>query len=229
MSQEAAPVLLLTWVSLSTVWLVVNSWLKLCTRLVPVSVMQIQCLSMTTGLMDVTASATCPPAIADWKPAILIVDNDFKVDTVSRKATGAHWTNVMFVQPENYEKKPNEEPPAKIAKRDIFAQLKGACHDMAQVRQYRCPPGSKIEPPALSRIELPLNGTFFCRALALWYTELVGQIIPKQDHHLMNSWSQHTVVPSPVTAHYPLRVNPTNIWFTMSRLANQCWLTSWWS
>ena len=119
------------------------------------------------ALMDVTASATCPPAIANWKPAILIVDNDFKVDTVSRKATGAHWTNVMFVQPENYEKKPNEEPPAKIAKRNIFAQLKGACHDMAQVRQYRCPPGSKIEPPALSRIELPLNGTFFCRALAL--------------------------------------------------------------
>ena len=57
------------------------------------------------ALMDVTASATCPPEmIADGKPAILIVDNDFKVDTVSGKATEAHWTNVMFVQPESYDK-----------------------------------------------------------------------------------------------------------------------------
>ena len=112
------------------------------------------------ALMDVKASATCPTEIADGKPAIMIVDNDdFKVDTVWGKATGAHRTNVMFVQPESYEKKPDEEPPAKIAKKDISAQLKRACHDLTQVKQYRCPPGSKSEPPARSRIELPLNGT----------------------------------------------------------------------
>ena len=57
------------------------------------------------ALMDVKASAAWPPEIEDGKPAILILDNDdFKVDTVSGKATGAHWTNVMFVQPESYEK-----------------------------------------------------------------------------------------------------------------------------
>ena len=63
------------------------------------------------------------------------------------------------MQPESYEKKPNEEPPATIAKKDISAQLKRACHDLTQVRQYRCHTGSKFEPPAGSRIKSPLNGT----------------------------------------------------------------------
>ena len=36
------------------------------------------------ALMDVKASATCPPEIADGEPAILIVDNDdFEVDILS--------------------------------------------------------------------------------------------------------------------------------------------------
>ena len=179
------------------------------------------------AVMGVKASATCPPEIADRKPVILIVDSDFKVDTVSGKATWAHGTDVMSMQPENYKKKnkPNEKPPAKIAKRGISAQLKRACHDLTQVRQYWCPPGSEIEPPDRSRIELPLNARL-CSPLALWYMHWVGQIIPKQDHHLTKSWSQYTVVPSPVAAHYPLRVNPTTIWRTMSRLSNQCWLTT---
>ena len=49
------------------------------------------------ALMDVDASATCPQEIADQKPAIVIVDNDdFKIDTMTRTAAGAHRTNVMF-------------------------------------------------------------------------------------------------------------------------------------
>ena len=57
-------------------------------------------------LIDVKASAACPPEIADGKPAILIVDNDdFKANTLSGKATEAHRTNFMFVQPESYEKR----------------------------------------------------------------------------------------------------------------------------
>ena len=176
------------------------------------------------ALMDVKASATCPPEIADGKPTIFILDNDdFKVDTVSGKATGAHRTNILFVQPESYEKKPD----AKIAKKDISAQLKQAGHDLTQVRQYRCPPGSKSEPPARSRIELPLNGTSLQRTRSVMHW--VGQTIPTQDHHLMNSGSQHTVVPNPVTTHHPVRVNPTTMRLTMSRLANQFCLTSCWS
>ena len=58
------------------------------------------------ALMDVEASTTCPQEITDGKPAIVIVDNDdFKVDTMTGNATGAHRTNVMFLQPESYEKK----------------------------------------------------------------------------------------------------------------------------
>jgi len=53
------------------------------------------------ALLDVEASRTCPQEIADSKPAIVIVDNDdFKIDTMTGSATGAHRTNVMYVQPE---------------------------------------------------------------------------------------------------------------------------------
>ena len=58
------------------------------------------------ALMDVEASGTCPQKIANGKPSIVIVDNDdFKVDTMTGNATGAHRMNVMFVQPQGHEKK----------------------------------------------------------------------------------------------------------------------------
>lgn len=51
------------------------------------------------AMMDVEASSTCQPEIADGKPAIVIVDNnDFKIDTLLGNAAVAHRTNVMFLQ-----------------------------------------------------------------------------------------------------------------------------------
>ena len=111
--------------------------------------------------MDVEASATCPHEIADGKPSIVIIDNDdFKYDTMTGNATRAHRTNVMYVQPENYEKKSEEEPAARvIKKKEISAQLKQKCAELNQVQQYRCPPGSNSEPPAHPVVELPVDGT----------------------------------------------------------------------
>ena len=112
------------------------------------------------ALMDVQTSSTCPSEIADGKPAIVIVDNDdFKIDTLTGNATGAHQTNVMFVQPQSYENKLDEEPPAKIAKNEISAQLKRKCADLTRVKQYRCPPDGKREPPVRSAVDPPINGT----------------------------------------------------------------------
>ena len=113
------------------------------------------------ALMDVEASATCPHEIADGKPSIVIIDNDdFKYDTMTGNATRAHRTNVMYVQPENYEKKSEEEPAARvIKKKEISAQLKQKCAELNQVQQYRCPPGSNSEPPARPVVELPVDGT----------------------------------------------------------------------
>ena len=57
------------------------------------------------ALMDVKESTTCPQEIAYGRPAIVVVDNDdFKIDSLTGNATGAHRTNVMFVQPEKYER-----------------------------------------------------------------------------------------------------------------------------
>ena len=113
------------------------------------------------ALMDVEASATCPQEIADDKPVIVIVDNDdFKIDTLTGNASGAHRTNVMFVQPESYEKKPDEEPTARLTKKkEISAQLKQKCAELTQVHQYRCPPESMSEPTARPRVDPPVNGT----------------------------------------------------------------------
>ena len=61
------------------------------------------------ALMDVKASTTDPQEIAYGRPAIVVVDNNnFKIDSLTGNATGAHRTNVMFVQPEKYEKKPEK-------------------------------------------------------------------------------------------------------------------------
>ncbi|KAK5899993.1 hypothetical protein CesoFtcFv8_009411 [Champsocephalus esox] len=118
------------------------------------------------ALMDLEASATCPQEIADSKPAIVIVDNDdFKIDTLTGNSTGAHRTNLMFLQPESYEKKPDEEPAIRlIKKKEISAQLKQKCMELTNVHQYRCPPGSKSESPARTRVDPPVNGTVLQRA-----------------------------------------------------------------
>ncbi|KAK1901766.1 Low-density lipoprotein receptor-related protein 2 [Dissostichus eleginoides] len=120
--------------------------------------------------MDLEASATCPQEIADSKPAIVIVDNDdFKIDTMTGNSTGAHRTNVMFVQPESY-MKPDEEPAVRlIKKKEISAQLKQKCIELTNVHQYRCPPGSKSEPPARTRVDPPVNGTVLQRARCQQY------------------------------------------------------------
>ena len=91
----------------------------------------------------------------------MIVDNDdFKIDTLTGNSTGAHRTNVVFVQPESYEKKPDEEPAVRlINKKEISEQLKQKCIELTNVHQYRCPPGSKSEPPARTRVDPPVNGS----------------------------------------------------------------------
>ena len=75
------------------------------------------------ALMDVQASATCQQEIAEGKPAIVIIDNDdFKIDTMTGNAKGAHHTNVMFVQPQSYEKDLDEEPTARLTKKEKSLQ-----------------------------------------------------------------------------------------------------------
>ena len=110
------------------------------------------------ALMDVDASATCPQEIADQKPAIVIVDNDdFKIDTMTGTAAGAHRTNVMFVQPKHYEKKANEQPVPKLNKKETTQQLKQKSSELTEVRQYKCPYGSTSEPPVRQIVDTPLN------------------------------------------------------------------------
>ena len=113
------------------------------------------------ALMDVETSETCPQEIADDKPSVVIIDNDdFKIDTLTGNASGAHRTNVMYVQPIDYEKKQDEDPPTRLTKKkDISAKLRETCESLTKVHQYRCPLGSQSEPPARPRVDLPVNGT----------------------------------------------------------------------
>ncbi len=140
------------------------------------------------ALMNVDASATCPQEIADDKPAIVIVDNDdFKIDTMTGCATGAHRTNVMFVQPQSYEKKPEEGSAAMLMnKKTISALLKQKCAELTQVHQYRCPPGSKSETPVRRIVDAPINGTAPQRARSVIHAlsrvdnECTRPLLPEQ-------------------------------------------------
>ncbi|KAL8565961.1 hypothetical protein ACOMHN_054946 [Nucella lapillus] len=117
------------------------------------------------ALKDVEVSETCPPEIANDRPAIVIVDNDdFKVDTTTGCATGVHRTNVMFVQPESCERKPHEVPTIRLTKKQLSAQLKEKSAEMTKVYQYKCPHGSKSEPSVRDRVDPPVNGTASQRA-----------------------------------------------------------------
>ena len=55
-------------------------------------------------------------------------------------------------------KKTNEDPPAKLAKKEISAQLTLKVAGLTQVQQYRCPPGSNSNPPARERVNPPEDG-----------------------------------------------------------------------
>ena len=77
------------------------------------------CISYTSLLLlydawaleDAEASEISPVGIAADKPPIVIVDNDdFKIDTLTGNADGAHRTNVLYVQPESYEEERVDAP-----------------------------------------------------------------------------------------------------------------------
>ena len=170
------------------------------------------------ALMDVKASETCPQEIADGKPAIVIDDNnDFKIDTITGSAMGAHRTNVMFVQPQEYEKKPDENPLAKLAKKELSSQLKEKCADLTQVQQYRCPPGTKSEPPAREKVDAPVDGLSpqCARSVihALSRTSNDGTRPPPDE--------QLIVVPNPAITHQPTEASHTITVPTMNLQANQ--------
>ena len=115
----------------------------------------------TWALKDIEASACCPQEIADCIPSIVIVDNDdFKIDTMTGNATGAHRTNVMLVQPEKYEKVGRKQVQLNVMKKkEVSTKLKEKSSELTSVQQYVCSPGSSSEPPARPRTQPPINGT----------------------------------------------------------------------
>ena len=98
----------------------------------------------TWALIDAEETLNCPPGIADDEPAIVIFDNDnFPIDTITGNASGAHRTNVMFVQPENLEEVEGNQPDLRLRKKNFVAsKLREVCSNLTDVKQYVCPPGS---------------------------------------------------------------------------------------
>lgn len=91
------------------------------------------------ALEDAESSKTCPVGIAYGKPPIVIVDNDdFKIDTLTGNANGAHRTNVLYVQPESYEEKRNDVPSIiqSTNKKEMSNQLEEKCKELTSVQQY---------------------------------------------------------------------------------------------
>ena len=66
---------------------------------------------------------------------IFIVDNnDFKVDTMTGKSSGAHRTNVMCVQHQEDDKMTNEKSPANtLTKKELSRKLEQKCAELSHI------------------------------------------------------------------------------------------------
>ena len=124
-----------------------------------ISYADIQLLYDYWALQDAEASDTCPQALADGKPGIAIMDNDdFPFDSLSGSAEVAHRTNVMHVQPVEYEKR-NTSRPSLVKKKEITKKLNDKCESLTKVDQYKCPRTASKEPPIRSFVEAPVDST----------------------------------------------------------------------
>ena len=91
------------------------------------------------ALRDAETSKTCPRGIAYGKPPIVIVDNgDFKIDTLTGNASGAHRTNVLYVQPESYEEESNNGSltAQNVTKKEVSKELIVKCKELTNVQQH---------------------------------------------------------------------------------------------
>ena len=113
------------------------------------------------ALTDVETSATCPAGIRQGEPAIGVADNDdFPIDTLTGNATGAHRTNVMFVQPVEMERRrPDETRERHTNKKETTQKLNNVCEGLNAVQQYIVPTGAGREPLAREVVNVDENGT----------------------------------------------------------------------
>ena len=99
------------------------------------------------ALQDAETSKTCPRGIAYGKPRLVIVgNNNFKIDTFTGNAIGAHRTNV---QPESYKEESNNGSTTaqNVTKKEVSKELNVKCKELTNVQQYVCPRGAGTEPP----------------------------------------------------------------------------------
>ena len=83
--------------------------------------------------------------MAYGKPPIVIVDNNnFKTDMLTGNASGAHRTNVLYVQPESYEEESNNSSTTaeNFIKKEVSKELNVKCKELTNVQQYVCPRGA---------------------------------------------------------------------------------------
>ena len=67
-------------------------------------------LNIIWALRDAETSKTCPRSIALWERQIVILNNnDFKINSLTGNATGAHRTNIIYVQLKSNEEESNND------------------------------------------------------------------------------------------------------------------------
>ena len=99
---------------------------------------------------DLQLSSSCPYELATGVPAIAILDNDdFKTDTLTGTATQAHRTNVMYIQRNSLELKPDETNGRECDAKQLSETLKNLASDICEVEPYKSPK-ERAEPPTRS-------------------------------------------------------------------------------
>ena len=78
------------------------------------------------------------------------MDNDgFNIDTLIGIATGAHQTNVLYVQPESYEEESKDDSTTakNVTKKEVSKDFNVKCKELTNVQQSACPGAAGTEPP----------------------------------------------------------------------------------
>ena len=91
---------------------------------------------------------------------LCVIDNDdFKIDSLTGNSQQAHWTNLMFVQPQSIEHKSTVEKVSHSGKKaEIFRELKEKVEELIKVTQFIAPTDASSEPPVRRYTAPPIGG-----------------------------------------------------------------------
>ena len=89
------------------------------------------------ALKDLNENSVCPAELAEEKPGTAIMDNDdWQTEDITGETASVNRTNMMFVQPEKWEKHDNAEMSSEIKRKEVKKELDGITISQNEIKNY---------------------------------------------------------------------------------------------